>query len=908
MKPAAPDRLRLKLVVRGAVQGVGFRPFVFRLATGLQLAGWVNNSAQGVFIEVEGPSVTLEKFLLRLEVEKPSRSFIQSLEASWLDPVGYAGFEIRESETGGAKTALVLPDIATCPDCLREILDPKNRRYRYPFTNCTNCGPRFSIIESLPYDRANTSMKSFTMCPQCRAEYDDPRDRRFHAQPNACPVCGPQLELWECGDMSPPSKRGHVRALQNNDVLLAAVAAIRAGKIVAVKGLGGFHFLADARNESAIRRLRERKHREEKPFALMFPSLESVKAVCEVSPLEGRLLRSPEAPIVLLRRLVRPHPGPLPQERGNHPPLLRENTTADTLTDVKQIGMHDSCSLSPGERVRARARVEQSLLPIAVSVAPNNPYLGVMLPYTPLHHLLMVELNFPVVATSGNLRDEPICTDEHEALERLGGIADVFLVHNRPIVRHVDDSIVRVMLARELVLRRARGYAPLPIGVVAGILPAVEPGFQPGGGGVDTSTRFTSSSENPGGKMPPSTAGRMPAATILAVGAHLKNTVALSVGNQVFISQHIGDLETEQAHATFRRVIADFHKLYNAKPQIIAADLHPDYLSTKFAKEFGDTPLEFTLQRAPKVSQTGKLKLELQPRHVGVQHHIAHVLSCMAENELSPPVLGVSWDGTGYGLDGTVWGGEFFLITNETVERVGHLRPFRLPGGDKAVKEPRRTALGLLYEISGDKVFRQKKLAAIAAFSAAEMAALKTMLAKKLNSPLTSSVGRLFDAVASLINLRQQIHFEGQAAMELEFALEGVETDETYPVRSAEHGSRGRSPHQNSELRNPKSEIIWDWSPMIEAILADVNSKVAAGVISARFHNTLAEAIVAVAKRVGQNRVALSGGCFQNRYLTERAVRRLQAEGFRPYWHQRVPPNDGGIALGQVIAALRTSG
>ncbi len=573
----------------------------------------------------------------------------------------------------------------------------------------------------------------------------------------------------------------------------------------------------------------------------------------------------------------------------NHPPFLRESATADSSTGAEHIEPHDGCSLSPGESVRVRAVVEQNPLPIAASVAPNNPYVGAMLPYTPLHHLLLAELGFPIVATSGNLRDEPICTDEHEALERLGGIADVFLVHNRPIVRHVDDSIVRVMLERELVLRRARGYAPLPVVVAAGVPPDVEPGILPGGKGAEISGRSENSHGSPGGKMPPSTAGRMPAATILAVGAHLKNTIALSVGPQVFISQHIGDLETEQAHAAFRRVIADFQNLYNAKPQIIAADLHPDYLSTKFAKEFGDTPLEFTLQRAPKVSPTGKLKLELQPRHVGVQHHIAHVLSCMAENELSPPVLGVSWDGTGYGLDGTVWGGEFFLITNETVERVAHLRPFRLPGGDKAVKEPRRTALGLLYEIYGDRIFKQKKLVTVAAFSAAEIAALKTMLAKKLNSPLTSSAGRLFDAVASLVGLRQQIHFEGQAAMELEFALDGVDTDETYSL----------------PLVSRHPSLVLDWSLMTEAILSDVQNGVAIGKISAKFHHALAEAVVAVAKRTGEPRVVLSGGCFQNRYLTERIVTRLREERFSPYWHQRVPPNDGGIALGQVVAALR---
>ena len=495
------------------MQGVGFRPFVFRLATELNLTGWVNNSSQGVFIEVEGPCVALEKFLLRLNAEKPPRSFIQSLEASWLDAVGYAGFEIRESQTGGNKTALVLPDIATCPDCLREIFDPNNRRYRYPFTNCTNCGPRFSIIESLPYDRANTSMRKFTMCPQCQAEYDDPRDRRFHAQPNACPVCGPHLEFWECGDVSPLSKRGHVRALHKTSTLRAAVEAIRAGKIVAVKGLGGFHLMADARNDKAVRLLRERKQREEKPFALMFPSLESVKTECEVSPLEERLLRSPEAPIVLLRR-----------------------TRFGFPTDEKSQRMQNKKNKSVG-----------IFHPLADSVAPGNPNLGVILPYTPLHHLLMAELGFPVIATSGNLSDEPICTDEHEALERLRNIADVFLVHNRPIIRHVDDSIARVMLDRELVLRRARGYAPLPITI----------------GGASSA-----SPHNRG------VVELRPPKIVLAVGAHLKNAVALSVGEQVFISQHIGDLETEQAHVAFRRVIADFEKLYEAKPQIIAADLH----------------------------------------------------------------------------------------------------------------------------------------------------------------------------------------------------------------------------------------------------------------------------------------------------------------------------------------------
>jgi hydrogenase maturation protein HypF len=835
----APPATRLKIAVRGAVQGVGFRPFVYRLANELGLTGWVNNSLQGVFLEVEGRRADAEKFLLRLETEKPPRSSIQSLEASWLDPAGYANFEIRESRNDGGRTAIVLPDIATCPDCLREIFDPANRRHLYPFTNCTNCGPRFSIIESLPYDRANTSMKKFAMCTECQAEYNNPNDRRFHAQPNACPKCGPHLELWRSGVQKsaadPFVSRNQPRSAErSHDALLAAADAIRHGQIVALKGIGGFQLIVDARNEQAVLRLRERKRREEKPFALMFPSVEGVKADCEVSSLEERLLRSPEAPIVLLRR-----------KRFVSP------------TDEKFQRMKEP-----------ETKSVETFHPLAQSVAPNNPNLGVMLPYSPLHYLLMSELGFPVVATSGNLSDEPICVDEREALERLAGIADVFLVHNRPIVRPVDDSVVRVMLDRELVLRRARGYAPLPI-------------------------MLKSEIRNPKSEI------------ILAVGAHLKNTVALSVGQQIFVSQHIGDLETVQSYETFVRVIADFQRLYDSRPEVIAMDAHPDYLSTKFARDFvaqASLPLEFTLQRADRPDPPNKLKLELQPRCVSVQHHLAHVFACMAENEIEPPLLGVAWDGTGYGLDGTIWGGEFFHVTEASSDRVAHLRQFRLPGGDKAVKEPRRSALGLLYEIFGETVFEKTQIAPVNAFSESELAALKTMLKGNLNSPLTSSVGRLFDAVAALVGLRQQIRFEGQAAMELEFALGGIETEKAYPLRI------GVAAGKKSEIRNPKSEIIVDWSPMIEAILDDVKRSVPVGKISAKFHNALAEAIVATAKRAGERRVVLSGGCFQNRYLTERTVVRLRREGFQPYWHQRIPPNDGGIALGQIVAAMRGGG
>ncbi len=745
---------RAKIAVRGAVQGVGFRPFVYRLATELHLNGWVLNSAQGVFIEAEGWRNKLDQFLLRLEKEKPPRAFIQSLECSWLDPVGHHGFEIRRSNDAGEKTALILPDAATCADCLCEIFDPRDRRYLYPFTNCIHCGPRFSIIEALPYDRPNTSMKKFVMCRECDNEYHDPLDRRFHAQPNACPNCGPQLAFWDAA--------GNVSARQH-DALLRTAEIVREGKIVALKGIGGFQLIVDARNEIAVRRLRERKRREEKPFALMFASLGSVFRNCLVSDLEARLLRSPESPIVLLER-------------------------------------H-----SDGD--------------LASAVAPRSSWLGVMLPYTPLHHLLMRELTFPIVATSGNLANEPICTDEHEAFERLHDVADAFLVHDRPIVRHVDDSVARVMLGRELVLRRARGYAPLPVHL------------------------------------------KSPAVGILAVGAHLKNAVALSVGNNIIISQHIGDLETEQACAAFRKVTADLQNLYDATPEITACDLHPDYLSSKFARQSAGT--------------------------FAVQHHYAHVLSCMAENELTGPVLGVAWDGTGYGTDGTIWGGEFLLVDETSFDRVAHFRQFRLPGGDAAIKQPRRCGLGVLYEIFGAALFTLRDLIPLQHFNGSELMLLKQMLKKQVNTPVTSSVGRLFDAVASLSGLRQRAAFEGQAAMELEFAIQpGIE--DAYPFDVEGQGS-----------------WIIDWEPMVIALLAEIQDRQAIGIVAAKFHNTLAEMVVEMARKSRQSAIVLTGGCFQNKYLTERTVRRLQEEGFRPYWHQRVPPNDGGIALGQVMAATR---
>ncbi len=754
----APHTLetRLRIVVHGAVQGVGFRPFIYRLASDLGLKGWVRNSAGGIILEVEGGLREEEAFLLRLEREKPPLSFIQGLEPSFLDPVGYTSFEILES-TGGEKQALILPDIATCPECLRELFDPADRRFLYPFINCTHCGPRFSIIESLPYDRSRTTMRVFEMCPECREEYESPLNRRFHAQPNACPRCGPHLECWD--------SKGVILETRHN-ALLCVCEAIRRGLIVALKGLGGFHLMVDARNEEAVVRLRSRKHREEKPLAVMVPDLSQAKCLCEISRIEERLLKSPETPIVLLHR-------------------------------------HKPDSLAP-------------------SVAPENPNLGILLPYTPLHHVLMHELGFPVVATSGNLSDEPICVDEREALGRLAGIADMFLVHNRPIRRHVDDSVGRVILGREMLLRRARGYAPFPIHL-AHTGPAV-----------------------------------------LATGAHLKNAIALALGKDVFLSQHVGDLDTPEAYKAFVNVTGDLKGMYETGPEITACDLHPDYLSTQYA-----------LASQGKVTQ--------------IQHHFAHILSCMAENEVDGPAMGVAWDGTGYGTDGTIWGGEFLVIENGDFHRVAHLRPFPLPGGDAAVKQPRRSALGILYEMEGEKAFTLLGKIFPCSFEPEALQSLERMLIRGLNTPRTSSAGRLFDAVASLCGIHQVCSFEGQAAMELEFAVEeGIHTEPEYPFDI----------HRN--LGNP---VILDWEPMIRAILDELGSQTTVGQIASRFHNTLVAMIHGVAVEVGINKVVLSGGCFQNKVLTTRAVNRLREGGFQPYWHQRVPPNDGGIALGQVVAA-----
>jgi hydrogenase maturation protein HypF len=741
---------RTRITIRGAVQGVGFRPFVYRLANELRLGGWVSNSSDGVHIEAEGTRATLDEFLLRLSCERPRHASIHSFEHAFRDVVGFTRFEIRDSDSEGPKRALILPDISTCADCVAELFNPRDRRYRYPFINCTNCGPRFTIIERLPYDRAHTTMRHFEMCALCRAEYEDPLDRRFHAQPNACPACGPHLQLW--------NSKGRL-LVDRQAAILGAVDALNRGAIVAVKGLGGFHLMVDATDESAVVRLRQRKQREDKPFAVMVPSLEIVREMCLMNPLEERALTAPEAPIVIL-------------------------------------------SSRHGSR-------------IAPSVAPHNPYLGVMLPYTPLHHILLRDMQRTLVATSGNRSDEPIAIDEHDAIRRLGEIADLFLVHDRAIRRHADDSILRIILGGEQMLRRARGYAPLPVLL------------------------------------------KNPVSATLGVGGHLKNTVALAIENNVFVSQHIGDLQTKEAVTAFGQVIDDFEKLYDARARRIACDAHPDYISTQHASD---------------VEKTAGLAVHR------VQHHYAHILSCMAENAIDAPALGVAWDGSGYGPDGTIWGGEFLLIRPHGFQRLAHLRTFPLPGGDAAVKKPIHSALGLLYEILGADAFtgREPKL-------------LRQMLQKSIRCPKTSSAGRLFDAVASLVGIRDEVRFEGQAAIELEFAA-----------------SRDVNDCYDYVIREGQPRII-DWEPMIRQILHDGRAGVDRSRISARFHNTLVAMILEIARHAAEPRVVLSGGCFQNRYLTEQAVEKLRRAGFSAYWHQRIPTNDGGLSLGQVMAAQQNA-
>ncbi|VAX35250.1 [NiFe] hydrogenase metallocenter assembly protein HypF [hydrothermal vent metagenome] len=752
------DLKRLEVSIYGAVQGVGFRPFIYQLAKKFNLKGKVYNTASGLMIEAEGSQQDLDVFLSQIPAEKPPHSYIEGLQYVYLDPCGFSDFQITKSDATLPKKTYVQPDLATCPECIKEIFDSKNRRYLYPFTNCTHCGPRFSIVKALPYDRVNTSMANFTMCADCQEEYDNPDDRRFHAQPNACPQCGPHVELWD--------KKGNI-VQKNYEAIKEVAAKINEGKIVAVKGIGGFHLFVDAGNEEAVAKLRQRKHREEKPFAVMFLNLSLVEKYCIVSQKERLLLVSVESPIVLLKK--------------------------------------DSAKSEP----------------LAENISFHNPYLGCIFAYSPLHHILMKELKIPVVATSGNLSDEPICTDEKEALDRLCDIADCFLVHDRPIERSIDDSVVRIMMDRPQVIRRSRGYAPMPISI-----------------------------NNKG-------------QTILGVGAHLKNTMALNIDNNVFISQHIGDLQTSESLRCFEKTRDALQQLYHADISKIACDLHPDYLSTKMAKEAGLPMVE-------------------------VQHHHAHIVSCMAENQIQGEVLGIVWDGTGFGEDGTIWGGEFLSSTLSDFTHLATFKTFPLIGGDKALKEPRRVAWAILRELGITEKNQVSALPTFKAFREDELVVVTQMLEKEINAPRTSSVGRLFDAVASLLGLKQVLQFEGQAAMQLEYLCEGEISDERYSFTI----------NEDKEIR----EI--DWQQMFKGIIGDLRQNRANNIIAIKFHNTLVEMAIDVVKISGYQKVVLSGGCFQNKYLTEKLISRLTEENFQPYWHQCVPPNDGGISLGQVTVAL----
>ncbi len=752
----------LRIVVRGAVQGVGFRPFVYRLAHTLALAGWVANDSDGVTIEIEGDAAQVAAFVQHLRTTPPPRAQIDQIETFAHPPHGYTHFQIRPSQARSSPTTLIPPDTATCPDCLADLLDPDNRRYGYAFTNCTNCGPRFSIIAALPYDRPNTTMRGFQLCPTCEAEYRNPADRRFHAQPNACPVCGPHLALY-------PSP--------TDDPISAAATALQQGQIVALKGVGGYQLLVDARHTEAVARLRLRKARPDKPFALMARDLEQAAALVQIDPQAAALLTSAEAPIVLLPRHLPPR------------------------------------------------------IAIADQVAPGHPHLGVMLPYSPLHHLLLRRLDFPLVATSGNLSDEPICIHEDEAHQRLARIADVFLDHNRPIERHVDDSVVQVVAGIPRMLRRARGYAPLPVP-----LPTA----------------------------PPST---------LALGSHLKNTIALSLGQQVFISQHIGDLSTLEARSACERVIHDFLRLYDAHPALIAHDLHPNYASTQMTHILPALP------------------------HRAVQHHHAHFAACLAEYGSHGPALGVIWDGTGYGVDGTIWGGEFLLGHPHASQRVAYIRPFHLPGGEAAVREPARVALALLWEVFGSA---WEEMQDLLPFSSTQANLFIRMIQQGLNSPRTSSAGRLFDGVAALLGLHPQVSFEGQAAIALEYLADPTE-QRVYPYTLEET----TAPIQTAAcVTCPPNPIILDWHPTLIALIHDLRRGVPRPQIAARFHNTLIKAICALAHRIGVQEVALSGGCFQNRYLTEGLITQLQAAHYRPLLPRLLPVNDGGMSYGQIAAML----
>jgi len=749
--------------VRGVVQGVGYRPFVHRLASRLGLRGWVRNDAEGVLIRAAGPAPAVAALVEALRNEAPPAARVLGVEARPAEGAGLEApgpFAIAPSGPDGPPVATALPpDLALCADCRRELLDPADRRHRYPFINCTQCGPRYSILERLPYDRPNTTMRAFRMCPACAAEYADASRRRFHAQPNACPACGPRIALLAAAG----------EPVAGEEALDEAVRVLSSGRVLAVKGIGGYHLMVDAGDDGAVRELRRRKHRDEKPFAVMFASLEAVRRAADVPAEAAALLASPAAPVVLLRR-------------------------------------------RPGAA-------------IAPAVAPGNPWVGAFLAYSPLHALLLEGFPRPVVATSGNLAEEPLCTDADEAHRRLAGIADAFLDHDRPIAHPVDDSVVRPSAAGPILLRRARGYAPAPLAL---------PGRVEG--------------------------------SWLCVGAQMKSTVAVASGDQLVLSPHIGDLDAAPTRAVLERTAAMLGEIHASRFTRVVCDKHPDYASTHFAKATG---LPCT----------------------AVQHHLAHVLACLVEHGREPDgVLGVSWDGTGYGEDGTVWGGEFILLRGGAALRFAHLRPFRLPGGEAAVRDGRRAALGLAHAAFGDGFGR---LGLRLGFSEAETGLLGTMLARGVNSPVTSSAGRLFDAVGALLGVGTRNRFEGQIPLALEAA-------------AALHS--GPAPVLPLPLRPATAAggaaVELDWEPLVGALEAARAAGAEPGGLAASFHRALARGIAAAAREAGARAVALGGGCFQNALLLELACAELAAAGFEVLVARELPPNDGAIAAGQALGAL----
>ncbi|MBN1573674.1 MAG: carbamoyltransferase HypF [Deltaproteobacteria bacterium] len=754
---------RIRVNVTGIVQGVGFRPFVYNLASGLGLGGFVLNDSKGVTVEVEGDDAAISAFLNRFETEPPPLTKIESVRTDTLTPTGIKNgeFVIVESKNTGVRSVLISPDIATCADCLKEMNDPEDRRYRYPFINCTNCGPRYTIIKDIPYDRARTTMATFEMCPECRREYEDPKNRRFHAEPTCCPVCGPKVELL--------NRNGNKIICENP--IDHAVQLLSEGKILAVKGLGGFHLACDAENDEAVVKLRRRKERDKKPFALMARDMAAIRRIAEVPDSAEEILVGTERPVLLLKK-------------------------------------------------RADSKLPEE-------IAPNSASFGLMLPYTPLHHLLLKSPLDILVMTSGNQKDEPIAYGNADAKERLGFLADFFLVHDRDIHIRTDDSVSRFIAGKNRFIRRSRGYAPFPVKIP-----------------VDTS----------GGE-------------ILSVGAELNNTVGLTRGENVFLSHHIGDLQNVSAYEAFLEATGHLKGILEVRPKYIAHDLHPDYLSTRFVKESGLIP-------------------------VPVQHHHAHIASVLAETGYTDKVIGVSFDGLGLGTDGALWGGEFLICDLEEFERVGHIAPVPQPGGDAAARRPDRMAYVYLLRAFGDEapsLYREL----LPSLDDGEVLLMTDMMGKGVNSPLTTGVGRLFDAVSALIGICTINTYHSQAPMELEATAE------------REPGEEGHYPAEIVESENGVAFV--ETNGIIRGIVDDIRRGVGAPVVSARFHNSVAEFTLDMTKRLRDaasiSAVALSGGVFINRFLTERLVKILMEDGFDVMLNGRVPAGDGGIALGQAAVA-----